>query len=135
MATSTIAKTDDLTSLSKIVDSELGKYLGSLKSRGQPLPSLRNEEPQGIILDTIAEASKRDIIRACEKIIAIVHTPFERLFIETAGYVYSAVSSVVVELKLPHLISSSAERPTKLADLAKSAGASAELIGTLLVLF
>ena len=135
MATSAISQTEDLTALSRIVDSELRKYLGSLKASGQNPPSLRAEEPQGIVLDSATEGSKRDIIRACEKIIALVHTPFERVFIETAGYVYSTVSSVVVELKLPHLISSDPKKPTHLDELAEAAGASPELLGKLSILF
>ncbi|OJJ45963.1 hypothetical protein ASPZODRAFT_17393 [Penicilliopsis zonata CBS 506.65] len=101
-----VSDTRDLASLAKILTTRLDSYLG--------------EENR--------EESKREVVRACEKIVSLVQTPFERIFVETAGYVVSAVASIAVALRLPHHVSADASRPSSLRDLAAATGAQEELI-------
>ncbi|KAI9644115.1 hypothetical protein NHQ30_007468 [Ciborinia camelliae] len=129
MSTSKVSQTEDLEALFNILHDELDKYLQSLRATGQSPPSLRANSPsQKTDANGMGEISKREITQACNKIAALVHSPFERIFIDTAGYVFSAISSVAVRLKLHHLMSENRDFPTSLDELAKATGASEELI-------
>jgi hypothetical protein len=84
------------------------------------------------VVDTQSDSydkSRLEAIRACEKMYARLHDPFEWLFVESASYVFPAAISVILELKVPRHVSLDRTCPTSIDQLAVATGASAELLG------
>lgn len=133
MATSAISQTQNLHALSKTVESEIQYYLESLKTRGIDPPSLSLKRPEESPLQPETtqpevEQSKRAIVHACEKIIALVQGPPLWLWMETTGHITTAAMSIVLALKVNHHVSLDPSQPTNLEELAETTGGSRELL-------
>ncbi|CAI6337023.1 unnamed protein product [Periconia digitata] len=112
MARSSAAQTSDLNSL-----------LGILN---KAIPDVVSADPRSY------EEARIEAIRACEKMTALLHDPFQWLFVESAAYIVPAAMSVVLELKVPHHISSDIENPTTVEQLSKATGAPVGLLERML---
>ena len=100
------------------------------KNLGELLDILTKVIPNVISADSSSlEDSRIEAVRACEKMCALLYDPFEWLFLESAAYIVPAAISVVLELKVPHHVSSDPECPTSVEQLAVATGGSAELLG------
>lgn len=131
MAQSPVLTTQDLNVLATTVLSEVQSYLESLKSRGIDSPSLTCSQDIRLRSDAgqpEVESSKRAIVRACEKVIALTQGPSQWLWMETSGHITTAALSIVLALKVQHHVSSDPAKPTSLDQLSVATGGSRDLL-------
>jgi sterigmatocystin 8-O-methyltransferase len=118
--------TDDLRGLSIHLDAQINTYLDRVSAVGAPSPSLKEPFP-GPIKDDAAQQAKVDIIRACERIMALVLGPMEWGMMQNMSFVDPACVSAMVEMGIPELIPSGPE-PTSLEELVKRTGAAKDIL-------
>ncbi|KAI1506101.1 O-methyltransferase-domain-containing protein [Biscogniauxia marginata] len=132
MQKSTVSQTEDLQSLLRILNGEIQTYLKPFASRNVALPSLKclpdlDSSAPYVTAGEVTEP-RRNIIHICEKITALLQGPGTWLTLEACGHLTSSAISIALKLRLPHLISSDANAPTSLDELAKITAASPELL-------
>lgn len=134
MENSSISQTEDLRALLKVLEHEIPAYLRPLEANKADPPSLKHcpsshssATTQNVIEGNVE--SKEQIIHACEKIVALLQGPTVKLTLDASGHLTSAAISIAIKLRLPHLISSDANVPTTLDELAKATTASPDLLG------
>lgn len=132
MALSPAARTEDISSLVKILNTETQAYSDSLSRCGVDPPSLKCPQMAPSEGKATAgpeiEKSKQAIVHACEKIVALIRGPAMWLSLEMGGMATTTSISLAIELQLHKLMSSDPDRPTHLSVLAKETGASPKLL-------
>jgi sterigmatocystin 8-O-methyltransferase len=125
-----VTRTEDLTVLSEVISKNVQTYLARLQERGYPLPNLQNPIPEPV-KDTAAQDAKLEILRACEKLMALVQGPVEWFMFQNMAFTEPACVGLVMEMGIHEHIAPGPE-PTSLDELVESTGASRDLIGELL---
>lgn len=115
--------TDLLSTMAQSAASQTNDLQALLDILNQAIPNVINAEPSSF------QEARMEAIRACEKMCALLHDPFQWLFVESASYIFPAAMSVVLELKVPHHISLDRENPTDIGELAVATSSSEELLG------
>ncbi|KAK1974763.1 S-adenosyl-L-methionine-dependent methyltransferase [Colletotrichum cereale] len=131
MATA-ISKTENLEELRQILHQSIDELLLELDTHSQSHPSLKQRNPEDLLMAPVGKTPRMIIVRACEKITTLVQGPMDWMMRSTGGHVFPAVLSTAMELRLHHLISANHQKPTSLANLESSSGGSQELISRLL---
>ncbi|KAI9767101.1 MAG: hypothetical protein M1840_005890 [Geoglossum simile] len=121
-----VTHTEDLTVLSEVISKNVHTYLARIQERGYPLPNLRDAilEP---VKDLAAQDAKLEILRACEKLMALVQGPVEWLMFQNMAFSDPACVGLVMEMGIHEHIAPGPE-PTTLDELVESTGASRDLI-------
>ena len=120
-------RSEDLNVLSGIVSEGVKTYLDRLQHTGYPLPTLEDPIPE-IVKDTAAQDAKLEIMRACEKMIALVQGPVEWFMFQNMAFHESACVAIAIDLNIPEHVAPG-PIPTSLSQLVELTGASSELIG------
>ncbi len=123
-------RSEDLNVLSGIVSGGVRTYLDRLQQTAYPLPTLEDPIPE-IVKDTAAQDAKLEIMRACERIIALVQGPVEWFMFQNMAFHESACVAVAIDLNIPEHVAPG-PTPTSLSQLVELTGASSELIGKIL---
>ena len=129
MAPADLPKTrsEDLNVLSTIVSEGIKTYLDRLQQTGYPAPTLEDPIPE-IIKDAAAQDAKLEIMRACERIMALVQGPVEWFMFQNMAFTEPACVAIAIDLGIPEHVAPGPE-PTSCSQLAELTGASPELIG------
>jgi hypothetical protein len=117
---------DDLEKLSTFLGGRIDMYLSRLLAIGAPKPSLAEPFPDPV-KDDDAQNAKVEIVRACERIMALVLGPMEWGMMNNMSFVDPACVSSMLELKIPELIAPGPQ-PTTLDQLVKVTGASKDIL-------
>ncbi|KAJ4395788.1 hypothetical protein N0V93_000002 [Gnomoniopsis smithogilvyi] len=132
MTKSSISQTEDLRTLLEMLEQDIPAFLEPFASHETHGPSLKSLDSPYFGATSVAEgvgaAPKRRIIHTCEKIVAVLQGPTVKLTMDASGHLTSAVISIAVNLRLPHLISSDVDKPTMLDELVKATSASPDLL-------
>lgn len=117
--------TEDLIALSSILSSNVNTYLQSLSAVTAPPPTLKPAPPL-FLKDEAGLQARSEIIRACEKIIALVQAPFESMAILALAWHETSALRVALEMKLHEHIPLGGD--ISLDELANKVGGSKDLI-------
>lgn len=120
-------RSEDLNVLSSIVSEGVKTYLDRLQQTGYPKPTLEDPIPE-IVKDTEAHNAKLEILRACERIMALVQGPVEWFMFQNMAFMEPSCVAIAIDLGIPEHIAPGPE-PTSLAQLVEITGAASELIG------
>lgn len=129
---SSISQTEDLRALLQVLENEIPVYLEPFASEKAHGPSLKLTSPKPTaeeLADGAVTEPQRRIIHACEKIVALLQGPTVKLTVDASGHLTSTAISIAIKLQLPRIISSDANAPTTLDELAKATSASPDLLG------
>ncbi|KAH8585512.1 putative O-methyltransferase [Bisporella sp. PMI_857] len=117
---------DNLRGLVSFLNDRVETYLGQLEAIGAPPPTLKEPFPDRIN-DDLAQITKLEIVRACERTMALVLGPMEWFMFQNMSFVDPACVSVMLELGIPEAIEPGIN-PTSLDDLVKKTGASKDVL-------
>jgi len=120
-------RTEDLSALTNLISSSVKTYLTRLEAVGAPPPNLQDPFPEPV-KDEAAQLAKFDILRACEKVMALVQGPVEWLMFQNMAFVDPACVGIAVELGIPEAVAPGPE-PTSLEQLVEVTGASKDVLG------
>ena len=120
-------RSEDLNVLSSIVSEGVKTYLDRLQDTGYPKPTLEDPVPE-IVKDAEAHNAKLDILRACERIMALVQGPVEWFMFQNMAFMEPACVAIAIDLGIPEHVAPGPE-PTSLGHLADLTRAAPELIG------
>lgn len=124
---------DDLRALSNVISKATDVYLERLEAIGSPSPNLQEPFPQPI-KDEAAQAARIELLRACEKVMALTLGPVRWLMFQNMSFVDPACIGIAAELGIPEAISPG-PGPTSLDQLAATTGASKDVLCECLGLF
>src|SRR5438034_1097734 len=95
---------DDLRTLSNVISKTIDVYLERLEAIGAPTPNLQEPFPQ-LIKDGAAQLARIELLRACEKVMALILGPVKWLMFQNMSFVDPACMGIAVELGIPEAIS------------------------------
>ena len=118
--------TDDLRKLSGMISKGVDAYLERLRVIGAPAPNLQDPFPDPI-MDEAAQVAKLELVRVCERVMALVQGPMQWLVFQNMAFIDPACVGVVVDLGIPEFIAPGPE-PTSLDQLVEATGASKDVL-------
>jgi sterigmatocystin 8-O-methyltransferase len=117
---------DNLRELVRFLDERIETYLSQVEAIGALPPTLGEPFPDPIKDDQV-QAAKFEILRACEKTMALVLGPVEWMMFQCMSFVDPACISAMIELGIHEAIAPGPE-PTSLDELVKKTGASEDVL-------
>ena len=120
---------EGLQDLSTQLNKSISGYLERLVAVGAPEPNLTEPFPERV-LDDEAQMAKHEILRTCERIMAMVSGPVEWGMYQNMGFVEPACMSAILELGIPELVGNGevSDKPTSLDELVEATGASKDIL-------
>lgn len=127
---SRINATNDMRELGRIISEATEIFSKRLGSIEHSEPNMSDPFPPPLV-DAAAQAAKLDIIRACDKLMALVTDPVLWLMHQNMSFIYPASVSTALRLRLFDHVDPG-ETPTSLATIAERSGADMDLIERIL---
>lgn len=116
----------NLRELSAFLNDRVGIFLDRLATVGAPPPDFQNPFPDPV-KDNAARNATFEIVRACERIMALVLGPVEWGMYQNMAFVDPACISVMLQLGIPEKVAPGPE-PTSLHELMRLTGASKDVL-------
>ena len=117
---------DDMRQIVRFLGERVERYLNRVEAIGAPPPNLTEPFPDPI-KDDGALMAKLEIMRACERIMALVLGPVEWMMFQCMTFVDPACVAAMIELGIHEAITPGPE-PTSLDELVQKTGASKDIL-------